>query len=200
MTDLMECKYRRYTRRPGLLRLHCFLKRADCTQEECKECQYLTPEGGQRAIVFDEITEPGYFQETPDPNRLAVNIEDRRTWIVEHTKIVRPDLQAIRVSLPRHRPGKDRKFIIESDGVIVYEQEEGNWEPPKDIQGYQRDSENPWRFVPLWLKCLKRIPKGKRSKGCGCIQIEMFCDNDEVDLHKQKVTYQQCQFCERRIE
>jgi hypothetical protein len=151
--------------------------------------------------VFDDGTsEIGYFEEIPDVNRLAVNVEDKRIWIVEHTKVARPDLQAIHASLPKHRPGRDRQFTIEFDGVIVYEQEEGDWEPPKDIQGYQRDSENPWRFIPLWLKCLKRIPKGRRSKGCGCIQIEMFCDNDEVVLYEQRVTYQQCRLCERRLE
>lgn len=199
--DLPECQYRRHTKRPGLLRLHCFLQRADCTPEECQECSYATPEiGQQRTFLVDGVVMHGRFNENPDPNRLAVEVEDK-SWVVDHSTdavlVERPDLQAIRTSLPRQR-GKHRKFTIETDGSIVYTQEEGEWEPPKDINGYRRDPMNPWRFTPLWLKCMKRTPKGTRTKACGCIQLTMVCDNPASELHTKTVSDAECQQCSVR--
>lgn len=107
----------------------------------------------------------------------------------------RPDLQAIQASLPQRRPGEDRHFKIHSDGSIVYAQEEGEWELPKDIQGYKRDSENPWRFIPIWPKCMKRIPKGTRTKACGCLQLTMVCNNPASELHTKIVSDVECQQC-----
>lgn len=195
MRDLSECQYRRYTKRPGLLRLHCFLQRADCTPEECQECLYATPETGQqRTLIVDGVVMHGRFSENPDPNRLTIEVKED-PWIVDHSiNVERPDLQAIRASLPRQR-GKHRKFRIESDGSIIYVQEEGEWEPPKDIQGYKRDPENPWRFIPLWPKCMKRIPKGTRTKACGCLQLTMVCDNPASALHTKAVSDVECQQC-----
>lgn len=157
-------------------------------------------------MEFDEgQTEEGYFQEVPDPNFAATRLplvkpETLQHWIVEHPEIERPDLQAIRISLPPARPGKDRRFTIESDGSVVYEQEEGEWEPPRDIKGYQRDPDNPWRFTPLWLKCLRRLPRGYRSESCGCIQVAMRCLHWNSELFDKDVTYQQCQQCPVRYE
>lgn len=202
MTDLPECKYRRFTRRLGSLRLHCFLKRDDCTHEECVSCLSVTVEQGRLMTVETENgqTEEVYFSEVPDPNFAAVRLplvspEDLPNWIIEHSVEERPDLQVIRTSLPPHRPGKDRYFTMESDGSIVYEQEEGEWEPPRDIKGYQRDPENSRRFTPLWPKCLLRIPRSHRSESCGCIQVAMKCLNLDSELNGEKVTHEQCQQC-----
>jgi len=198
-SDLPECKYRRYTRKPELIRLHCFLKREDCTIEECAACPNRTPETGTlREMVIDGQVMLGYFHESPDPTQLEM-MSARKTWIVEHSDATRPDLQAIRASLPRQR-GKHRKFIIEDGGAIVYAQEEGDWEPPRDINGYQRDPENPWRFIPLWPKCLRRMPKGTRTKRCGCLQLTMVCDNPASELHTKTVTDAECQQCPVRAQ
>ncbi len=145
-------------------------------------------------------SETGYFSETPDPNFVARRLllgppESLQNWVIEHSTEERPDLQAIRLSLPPHRPGKDRRFTMELDGSIVYEQEDGEWEPPRDIKGYQRDFENPWRFTPLWPKCLRRFPKGRRSESCGCIQVTMKCLDSDSELNNEEVTYEQCQQC-----
>ena len=51
----------------------------------------------------------------------------------------RPDLQAIELTLPPHQEGRDRKVRFEPDGSIVYEKGEGEWEPPRPINGYLRD-------------------------------------------------------------
>ena len=145
-------------------------------------------------------TEEVYFSEVPDPNFAARRLplvppESLQNWVIEYPIEERPDLQAIRASLSPHRPGKDRHFTIELDGSIVYEQEEGEWEPPRDIKGYQRDSENPWRFTPLWPKCSRRFPKGHRSENCGCIQVTMKCLDLDSGLNGEEVTYEQCQQC-----
>ncbi len=107
----------------------------------------------------------------------------------------RLDLQTIQTSLPKRRPGKDRYFEVHGDGSIVYAQEDGEWEPPKDINGYRRDPENPWRFIPLWPKCMKRIPKGTRTQSCGCLQLTMVCDNPTSELHTKIVSDVECQQC-----
>lgn len=186
---MIECQYIRRTRRPGFVKLHCFLKKCDITIEECQQCQYMTVEQPGKTVILD-TGETGVLYETPEINRA--------TWLIEHPETFRPDLQAIRTKLPRHERG--RRFTMHADGVIVYAQGENEWEPPKDIQGYQRDPENPWRFIPLWPRCMQRQPESKRSKGCGCIEIVMKCDNSKAVLFGQLVTHEQCQLCERRID
>ena len=67
----------------------------------------------------------------------------------------RPDLQAIELTLPPCGPAQ-RTFdrpVFAPDGAIVYAKREGDWEPPRDINGYVRDPDNAWRFLPLWLPC-----------------------------------------------
>jgi len=218
MADLPECIYRRFTRRPGLLRLHCFLKRSDCTQEECLECTYARKQQGKPCLI-ETITPVekdgivikdtgigvvnGFLSESIDPN-LAAFHTSKDLWIVDHSDDLkftpRSDLQAIRQTLPKHKPGRDRHFTIEPDGSIVYAQEEGDWEPPRDIRGYKRDPENEWRFIPLWLRCLLRSPRGKRTGSCGCIQITMTCINFDSELNRKEVSHGQCQQCPVRAE
>ena len=41
--------------------------------------------------------------------------------------------------------------LFEPDGAITYPKREEDWEPPKNINGYVRDPNNAWRFLPLWL-------------------------------------------------
>jgi len=183
-----ECFYIRFTRRSGFEKRHCFLKKCDTTSEECQACPYLTVNPPGKEITING--EPGVLFETPEVNRV--------TWHIEHSETFRPDLQAIRTRLPRHERG--RQFTLDASGVITYKHDETEWEPPKDIPGYQRDSDKPWRFVPLWPKCMKRQPESKRSAGCGCIELRMKCECEEAPLIGQFVTCEQCQACERRVE
>ena len=188
MTDLPECKYRRYTRHPDFLRLHCFLKREDCTQKQCQECLYASIETGeQQKISLDDGVETGYFSEIPDPNRLATVsvVEGRATWVVKHSTVV---IQS------KSKFEKEHPCTVESDGTIIYEQTD--WEPPKDIDGYLRDPKNLWRFIPLWPRCKMRIQKMQRSRGCGCVQVEMRCNNRLTKWFRKEVTFEQCQLCQ----
>lgn len=190
------------------------MKHSDCTPEECSECTYARKQMGQRqkldAVVpvenngevtteaLENETEDGFYSETADPNLVALNVSDG-PWVVDHSddprSRSRSDLQAIKQTLSKHKPGRDRRFTIEFDGSIVYAQEEGEWEPPRDIRGYERDPENEWRFIPLWPRCSRRQPKGKRTGSCGCIQITMTCVNLDSELNREKVSHKQCQHC-----
>jgi len=147
-------------------------------------------------LTIEAVIGEGFYHEVGDTNLTALNVSDE-PWIVDHSgdPRSRSDLQAIKRALPKHKPGRDRCFTIEFDGSIVYEIEEGEWEPPRNIRGYERDPENEWRFIPLWPPCSQRQPKGKRTGGCGCIQITMTCVNLDSELNREEVSHKQCQRC-----
>jgi hypothetical protein len=109
---------------------------------------------------------------------------------------VRPDLVAIETSLPPAKEGRDRKLRFESDGTIVYEKD--GWEPPREIEGYQRDPENAWRFLPLWNICALRHQIAVRYANCGCIGIITRCNNPQCSVFMQRVSHNQCNQCDKR--
>lgn len=110
----------------------------------------------------------------------------------------RPDLQSIPDLLPPHKPGRDRQFHVEEDGTIVYKREEGEWEPPLDINGYQRDPQNEWRFTPLWKPCALRHLAAVRYASCGCIGVIMRCNHPEACHFGIRVTHTDCDECPHR--
>lgn len=102
-------------------------------------------------------------------------------------------------TLPPFVEGRDRPLHIEPDGTIVYDKREGDWEPPRDIDGYQRDPNDPFRFTPLWKPCALRLQVGVRLANCGCIQVRMRCNNPAAELGKN-VKYTDCEACQHRVE
>lgn len=113
---------------------------------------------------------------------------------------LRPDLQALALTLP---PPDDvqRSFsrpVFEPSGAIVYPAREGDWEPPQNINGYVRDSNNPRRFLPLWLPCALRLQSAFLKAACGCIDITMKCNQPRATTFTQAVTYDVCQACPHR--
>lgn len=209
---LPACRYRRFSYRNehGRLnvQLHCFLQRRSCTPEECRTCLLANPDFGKQQKVEVETdhgngskstsVETVRVIDTPDPRLLS---RSKEPWLPAHDDakpIARPDLQAIQDSLPPYRPGRDRQFRIEEDGVIVYEKEEGQWEPPKDINGYRRDPENLWRFIPLWPPCTLRYQIGIRWPKCGCINVIMRCNHPQHPQYPKRVGHEDCQACLRR--
>ena len=107
----------------------------------------------------------------------------------------RPDLQTIEITLPPHQEGRDRKLTFETDGTIVYEK---GGEEPLDINGYRRDPNDPFRFIPLWLECTLRHAVGVRYAKCGCINIIMRCNNPDAVQFMDRVSHEQCQNCQWR--
>ena len=110
----------------------------------------------------------------------------------------RPDLQAIELTLPPYQEGRDRKVRFEPDGSIVYEKGEGEWEPPRPINGYVRDPNNAWRFLPLWLPCSLRHASAVRLVNCGCVEIIMRCNNPACHLFADRVGHAACKTCPHR--
>ena len=112
----------------------------------------------------------------------------------------RPDLKAIELTLPS--PDQEQRTfprpIFEPDGAISYPVGDNDWEPPRDISGYIRDPNNPWRFLPLWLPCGLRLPKAFLKAACGCIDINMQCNHPEAATFGQPVPYTACKTCQHR--
>jgi hypothetical protein len=111
-------------------------------------------------------------------------------------RTLRPDLVRLLDTLPPHKEGRDRPLHFEPDGTIVYEREEG--EPPRDINGYQRDPDNPLRFTPLWPDCRLRHPTAVRFANCGCIDVIMRCNNPALPRFADRVKHTTCQECPQR--
>jgi len=108
---------------------------------------------------------------------------------------IKHDNEAL-LSLPPHKEGRDRIVRGNPDGSIVYERD--NPEPPKDINGYERDPNDPYRFVSLWPVCLFRYATGIRLVLCGCINIITRCNNPQAPLFCHRVTHIQCRDCQER--
>ena len=97
-------------------------------------------------------------------------------------------------TLPVFIEGRDRQFHFESDGTLVYEQEEGDWEPPQPIDGFEMDPDNPWRLRPLWGRCGARLHTAIRFPTCGCIGLISRCTAPDARF-MQRITYEICQQC-----
>lgn len=108
---------------------------------------------------------------------------------------MRPDLTAIEDTLPPHKEGRDRPLRFEPDGSIVYEPDTTE---PQEINGYQRDPENPHRFTPLWEPCSLRHGIGVRYANCGCINVIMRCNHPEHPKYLDRVSHHDCQQCPLR--
>jgi hypothetical protein len=216
---LPACRRRRFSygirERQLWVRFHCTLKRADCTSDECRACPQAEPESGElKQLPVEErggnqTIIQGRYSAQPDLHVAAQTPEEfRRPWIVDHfhpPQAIPPakassSLAAIEATLPPYKEGRDRKVRFEADGTIVYEKEQGHWEPPRDINGYQRDPENSWRFIPLWKPCALRHQVGVRYANCGCINIIMRCGHPKCPKFGDRVSHTDCADCLLRTQ
>jgi hypothetical protein len=114
----------------------------------------------------------------------------------------RPDLQKLEITLPPHQPGRDRRVRFEADGTIVYPEEKGvvwDIELPREINGYQRDPSDPFRFTPLWPVCRGRHGIAVRLALCGCIEIILRCGNPKAPKFADRVKWEECRDCPHRV-
>lgn len=81
-------------------------------------------------------------------------------------------------------------------GVVEYAKK--GWEPPPDLDGYDRDTGNAWRFIPKWPPCKKRI-QTTSMKSCGAMSVLTVCANDKCPLKQQQVSFAQCAACQFRV-
>jgi hypothetical protein len=94
------------------------------------------------------------------------------------------------------RPRRWRPAVhFQSDGAIVYDRVECDCELPRDINGYQRDPLDPFRFAPLWPACSLRGGIALRLVLCGCIEIIMRCQNPKSPHFVDRVKWEQCRDC-----
>jgi hypothetical protein len=113
---------------------------------------------------------------------------------------LRPDLTAIERTLPPP-DGEERTFqrpVFGPDGTIRYPKREGDWEPPQEPSGYIRDSNNPWRFLPLWPLCSFRLAHGFIKAACGCLGITMRCNHPKASTFGQQIAHTDCEKCPHR--
>lgn len=97
-------------------------------------------------------------------------------------------------TLPPYKKERDRQFHFEPDGTLVYEREEGAWEPPRLADGFEADPNDPWRQRPRWRPCTARLYTAVRYPNCGCIGIITRC-NEPKAAFTQRVTPESCQHC-----
>jgi len=97
-------------------------------------------------------------------------------------------------TLPPYVRGRDRKFHFEPDGTLIYEREEGDWEPPRLADGFQADQDNPWCQRPLWSPCAGRLYTAVRFPNCGCIGVIARC-NEPKAMFTQRVMPETCKHC-----
>ena len=102
-------------------------------------------------------------------------------------------------TLPPFVEGRDHQFHFEPDGTLVYEQEEGDWEPPRAIDGYEMDPNNPWRLRPLWGRCEARLHTAIRFSTCGYIGLISRC-TEPGSRFMRRVTYEICKQCQQRAQ
>jgi hypothetical protein len=107
-----------------------------------------------------------------------------------------PIVKVLKETLPPHKEGRDRKFQVEPDGSIVYEPIDA--EPPRDINGYKRDPDNPLRFISHWPPCQLRHYVGVRFAKCGCIDIITRCNNFNKPTYQNRVDLETCINCVNR--
>ena len=95
----------------------------------------------------------------------------------------------------------DRPIRFNLDGSIEYLDSSTNWEPPREVgNGWERDPENPLRFVPLWLPCADRNQKATRYANCGCVTVTLTCNNPVAKRHGHPVTHDICKSCGYRSD
>jgi hypothetical protein len=93
-----------------------------------------------------------------------------------------------------------RIFTVAEDGSVTYAKGD-QWEPPSEPNGYTRDPENAWRFIPIiWPACTLRTTKTLLKKNCGCWDFDVRCTCAECSLNTQPVTHLDCEKCAFRVD
>lgn len=113
---------------------------------------------------------------------------------------LRPDLTVIERTLPPP-DGEERTFqrpVFGPDGTIRYPKRDGDWEPPQEPNGYRRDPNNPWHFLPLWPVCGLRLAQGFIKVACGCLGINMRCNQPKASTFGQQIAHTDCEKCPHR--
>lgn len=108
------------------------------------------------------------------------------------------EVVGLRYAMPMD-DGVQRPFgrpTILADGSIEYPK--GDTKPPAEINGYRRDTDNPWLFHPLWPQCSLRMCGVKLDRKTGEIDIRMACNHPQAPQFQKFVTVDVCDGCPLR--
>ena len=133
----------------------------------------------------------------------VVTVDDCETCLNTDLGLLRTQIaESIEIKKqPKRRTKRERTLNarIEDDNSIVFEHNEEDWEPPKDIAGYERDAENSWHFKSLWPSCVKRkIKIYYKTHGCQCAYVKMICRHPDVEFNGKQLIRPQCEQCLKR--
>lgn len=78
------------------------------------------------------------------------------------------------------------------DGSIQYP---NRGTPPPEIDGYERDPKNPFRFIPRAAKCVFRQKK-PHVKPCGALTMLYVCGCRDCEIFGERIEYRDCVGCE----
>ncbi len=77
--------------------------------------------------------------------------------------------------------------------MIIYPKR--GWEPPPDIEGYERDPNDLWRFKCVWPACKFRHTV-QVMRQCGSIDFDTNCQCKQCPLYRTEVKLTDCRSCE----
>lgn len=83
-------------------------------------------------------------------------------------------------------------------GILCYPK---RGEPPPDMEGYRRKSNNPrtadaWIFLPLWQDCSYRQKTFvRRDIGCKCTRVSMVCGDENNAAYQKPLSLKTCDAC-----
>ncbi len=87
--------------------------------------------------------------------------------------------------------------VIQPDGRLVYKKT--GWEAPQCPEGYHRDPNDTWAFIPEWQPCVDRT-FDNTMKPCGYVTIHAKCNSDTSGFKNQLIPFVACQNCPVRRE
>jgi len=188
------CRYRFYTGGPlpTCGNLDCPLAHRQVMPADCAACRHQHPD--DLKILTSEAMDIHGHAPLPEPPPDPPAPPPRP----------RPDLAAIALTLPAASPkDAERTFqrpLFHDDGSIEYPREEGSWEPPQNINGYVRDTDNKWLFHPLWLPCAFRHQMAFLKANCGCIDVVCRCNSPQSPVFGHRLAHTDCSSCPVRRE
>lgn len=193
-----ECLHRRFDYRggrPSVVQMRCFVKQDICPGS----CELVIPFPTPTQVEgSDELV---YFYNDPRVATMSTDTRAGDTAPIATAKASQ-QTQGMGETAPPSTTNPARLFIVESDGSICYEKQgTKDWEPPRDIVGYQRDPENPWRFLPLiWPDCQYRKIKQVQFSNCGCLGQIVTCLCEGHPSNKKPIEFKTCENCQYRKE
>jgi len=109
-------------------------------------------------------------------------------------------LSSLRDALPPPMPDSfyDLPHIADDGSIIYAERYEGQPTPPA-VHGYHRNSDDPWRFHPLWTECAMRIHGTSRNRRNGTINIIMICNHPQHPKQGIRLAHTDCNECLLRL-